>query len=205
VIAALLKGLGVGLAIAAPVGPIGVLCIRRTLADGRRHGLAAGLGAATADACYGMIAAFGLRAVTGVLLAAQWWLSLAGGLFLCYLGARTALARPAEASAGSNAAASLRGAYLSTLLLTLANPATILSFVAVFAGLGLVGGAGYEAATALVAGVFLGSALWWLLLSSVTSVLGQRLDVRWLRRVNWLSAATLVGFGLYALAGLRSR
>lgn len=200
-IAALLKGLAVGLAIAAPVGPIGLLCIRRTLSDGQRYGLASGLGAATADACYGVVAGFGLTFLSRFLVAQQFWLTLGGGVFLCYLGARTALARP-PARAVSTDPGRLRGAFFSTLLLTLANPMTIMSFIAVFAGLGLGTRPAYGLATALVAGIFLGSALWWLLLSSATSLLRSRLSANWLRGVNWLSAALLLAFGLHALAGL---
>jgi threonine/homoserine/homoserine lactone efflux protein len=200
-IAALLKGLAVGLAIAAPVGPIGLLCIRRTLSDGQRYGLAAGLGAATADACYGVIAGFGLTFLSRFLLTQHFWLTLGGGVFLCYLGGRTALARPPERTIGADPG-QLRSAFFSTLLLTLANPMTIMSFTAVFAGLGLGTRPAYGLATALVAGIFLGSALWWLLLSSATSLLRSRLNVQWLRGVNWVSAALLFGFGLYALAHL---
>ena len=116
----LLRGGLIGLAIAAPVGPIGVLCIRRTLADGWVFGLVSGLGAATADALYGCIAGFGLTLVSAALISHQAWLRLAGGLFLCYLGTRTLISRPAEQ------AASVRGgglwrAYGSTLFLTLTN------------------------------------------------------------------------------------
>ncbi|HEX9474391.1 MAG TPA: LysE family transporter [Steroidobacteraceae bacterium] len=200
-IAALLKGMAVGLAIAAPVGPIGLLCIRRTLSDGRRYGLAAGLGAATADACYGVVAGFGLTFLSRFLVTQHYWLTLGGGVFLCYLGARTALAHPPERAVAADAG-SLGSAFFSTLLLTLANPTTIMSFTAVFAGLGLGSRPAYSLAMALVAGIFLGSALWWLLLSSATSLLRSRLSARWLRGVNWLSALLLVAFGLHALAGL---
>jgi LysE type translocator len=123
-----LRGLVIGFSIAAPVGPIGVLCIRRTLADGRAAGFFSGLGAATADALYGAVAAFGLTAISSVLIGQATWLRLGGGLFLCYLGIKTFLARPA-AEATPARATGLIGAYVSTLLLTLANPTTILSFV----------------------------------------------------------------------------
>src|SRR5437868_3361367 len=131
-----LKGLIIGFSIAAPVGPIGVLCIRRSLAEGTRVGLVTGLGAATADALYGCVAGFGLSAISKFLDKQQFWLGLLGGIFLCYLGVKTFLSRPA-----SNAAEAKSGGffmtYASTLLLTLTNPSTILSFVAVFAGFGL--------------------------------------------------------------------
>ncbi|MBS1966520.1 MAG: LysE family transporter, partial [Chloroflexi bacterium SZAS-1] len=161
----LLKGLLIGFSIAAPVGPIGALCIRRTLANGRAAGLVSGLGAATADAMYGCIAGFGLTFISSLLMSQQLWLKLIGGAFLCYLGIRTLLARPA-AQAANASGVGLFGAYASTFFLTLTNPTTILSFLAVFAGLGLASAAGnYGAAALLVLGVFIGSALWWLLLS----------------------------------------
>ena len=125
----LLRGLIIGFSIAAPVGPIGVLCIRRTLAQGRAAGLVSGLGAASADALYGCVAGFGLTFVSGLLIAQQSWLKLLGGVFLCYLGVRTLLAQPAERAAAAGGMG-LAGAYGSTFLLTLTNPTTILSFAA---------------------------------------------------------------------------
>ncbi|MGH7682576.1 MAG: LysE family translocator, partial [Candidatus Eiseniibacteriota bacterium] len=132
----LLRGIVIGFSIAAPVGPIGVLCIRRTLADGRAAGLATGLGAASADAIYGCLAAFGLTALTSALVGAQTWVRLIGGAFLIYLGAKTLLAKPGDRPAQATASG-LVSAYASTFLLTLTNPMTILSFVAVFAALDL--------------------------------------------------------------------
>lgn len=195
----LLRGLAVGFSIAAPVGPIGVLCIRRTLADGRAAGLVSGLGAATADAIYGSIAGFGLTFVSGFLLSQTGWLRLVGGAFLLYLGIRTLLSRPAERPAAASGTGLAR-AYASTFLLTLTNPATILSFVAVFAGLGLASAGGdYAAATLLVLGVFSGSALWWLLLSGGVSLFRARFDPRAMRWVNRLSGVVIATFGLAAL------
>jgi threonine/homoserine/homoserine lactone efflux protein len=195
----LFRGLVIGFSIAAPVGPIGVLCIRRTLAHGRATGLAAGLGAAAADAVSGAIAGFGLTAVSALLVRQQGAMRLVGGLFLCYLGVRTFLARPAEQAARAGGAG-LVGAFTATFGLTLANPATILSFVAVFAGLGIAGAGNWREATIRVAGVFVGSALWWLLLSGVVGVLRSRLDLSTLRWVNRLSGTVLVAFGAAALA-----
>src|SRR5882724_10962833 len=123
----MLKGMAIGFAIAAPVGPIGVLCIRRSLAQGRQIGLVTGLGAATADAAYGCVAALGLTAVSGFLVGQRGWLAFLGGLFLCYLGIRTFIRRPAEQAAEVRDDGFL-SAYFSTLLLTLTNPTTILSF-----------------------------------------------------------------------------
>jgi threonine/homoserine/homoserine lactone efflux protein len=195
-----LQGLLLGFSIAAPVGPIGVLCIRRTLAEGRAVGLASGLGAAAADAAYGLVAAFGLTAISSVLVGQRFWLGLLGGLFLLYLGARTLLARPAEQPAHAASGRGLVGAFLSTLALTLTNPMTILSFVAIFAGLGVAAGADYGAAL-LVGGVFLGSAAWWLTLSLLVGALRSRFDARAMLWVNRLSGVIILGFGLVALWG----
>lgn len=197
----LLRGIVLGFSIAAPVGPIGVLCIRRTLSDGRLTGLVSGLGAASADALYGSIAGFGLTLISGWLTAQQTWLALLGGGYLVYLGLRTALAQPAEQAARpQHSGGGLLGAYTSTLFLTLTNPLTILSFAAVFAGFGLASrAADYAQAAALVGGVFLGSAGWWLLLSGGVSLLRSRMTPALLRSVNILSGLVLVGFGLLAL------
>jgi threonine/homoserine/homoserine lactone efflux protein len=199
----LLRGLIIGFSIAAPVGPIGVLCIRRTLAEGRASGFVSGLGAATADAVYGCIAGFGLTFISSILISQQVWLRLVGGLFLCYLGLRTFLARPAEEAASAKGRG-LIGAYASTFFLTLTNPMTILSFAAVFAGLG-VGSAsgGYGSASLLVLGVFLGSALWWLTLSGGVGLFRTKFRPDWLRWVNRISGVIITGFGLIALLSLR--
>jgi len=197
----LIKGLVVGFSIAAPVGPIGLLCIRRSLEQGRVAGLATGLGAATADAAYGCIAGFGLTAVSGFLLAHVFALRLGGGAALCYLGARTFLSAPARREA-QTAASGLKSAYWSTLLLTLANPTTILSFIALFAGFGLVASPSYAAAATLVTGVFVGSALWWLFLSSSVALMRHRVSTRSMQVINRLSGGSIVAFGLYALSTL---
>ncbi len=159
------KGMILGFSIAAPVGPIGVLCIRRTLADGRLTGFLSGLGAATADATYGAVAAFGLTAISSLLVHQQTPLRIVGGAFLAYLGVRTILAHPASQAAKTRERHQLLRSYLSTVGLTLTNPTTIFSFVAIFAGLGWAGTrqAGYASAALLVLGVFCGSAFWWLI------------------------------------------
>jgi threonine/homoserine/homoserine lactone efflux protein len=194
-----LRGLAIGFSIAAPVGPIGVLCIRRTLAEGSLFGLVSGLGAATADAFYGCIAGFGLTVLSSALVRQQGWLRLLGGAFLCYLGFRTFFARPAKEGISSGGKG-LLGAYASTLLLTLTNPLTILSFAAIFAGLGVGGADGkYSSGATLVLGVFVGSALWWLTLSSGVGLLGKSFNSSRLRWVNRISGAVITAFGLAAL------
>lgn len=199
----LLRGMTVGFAIAAPVGPIGLLCIQRTLAQGRWAGLATGMGAATADAVYGMIAGLGLTAVASFLTGQQFWLAAVGGAFLCYLGVRTLLATPARQAAVVGSVGHW-GAYATTFALTLTNPMTIFSFLAVFAGLGLATAGGTPAkAAALVLGVFAGSALWWLLLSGGVSLLRRRIGPGVLVWVNRLAGTLLIGFGLYLVYDLR--
>jgi threonine/homoserine/homoserine lactone efflux protein len=195
------KGIAIGLAIAAPVGPIGVLCIRRSLSEGQKAGFATGLGAAAADAIYGGVAAFGLTAISNFLVQQKSWLSLIGGLFLCYLGFNTFRSKPAAAALKAGGTG-LIAAFFSTLALTLANPMTILSFVAVFAGFGLGTSSDYLGAGTLVAGVFLGSAFWWLLLSSGVSLFSARITSDWMLRVNRLPGVIIFAFGLYSLSTL---
>lgn len=196
------RGAVIGLAIAAPVGPSGVLCIRRTLADGRLAGFVSGLGAATADLIFGTVAVLGLTALADALAGVSLWTRLLGGLFLCYLGLRTLRERPAERPAAVSGRG-LAGAYVSTLFLTLTNPATILSFAAVFAGLGVASLAnGYGEGMLLVAGVFAGSALWWFTLSGLTGMLRARMTPRALRWVNIAAGLIILGFGVAALGSL---
>jgi threonine/homoserine/homoserine lactone efflux protein len=194
-----LRGIVIGLSIAAPVGPIGVLCIRRTLAQGRSYGLVSGLGAATADAVYGCIAGFGLTLMSSFLVERQLWLRLIGGAFLCYLGVKTLLTKPAEEAAEAKGTG-LLGTYGSTFFLTLTNPMTILSFAAIFAGLGVAEtGGNYASAVILVLGVFAGSALWWLLLSGGVGLFRTKFTPQALVWVNRVSGLVVVGFGMTAL------
>jgi len=198
----LLKGLIIGFSIAAPVGPIGVLCIQRTMAGGRAAGLITGMGAATADAIYGCIAGFGLSFISQFLIDQQLWLKLGGGFFLGYLGVSTILSRPKE-DAIQNGNQGLLGAYLSTFFLTLTNPMTILSFTAIFAGLGLAAGAGnYAAAASLVLGVFLGSAGWWLLLTSGVGLLWSQPGPAFAGWINRISGTVLIIFAVLALVSM---
>ena len=197
------KGLIIGFSIAAPVGPIGLLCIQRSLSGGWLLGLISGLGAASADAIYGIIAAFGVTAVSSLLIEQQLWFRLIGGGFLCYLGVKTLLAKPAEQSASAAKSAHPLRAYASVLFLTITNPMTILAFAAIFAGIG-VGGAsgGYGSAVLMVVGVFSGSMLWWTLLCSVVGLLHGRLRPQHLRGINCVSGVVLVGFGTVAMLSL---
>lgn len=185
-----------GLGIAMPVGPIGVLVIRRSLSEGRSIGIASGLGAASADGIYGLIATLGLGLVSSLLANVQFYTRLIGGAFLLYLAWTIYRAKPSQ-QAAKVSGLSWWGAYLSTLALTLSNPATILFFFGVVAGLGVRG-----SAWAIVPGFFLGSASWWISLSVVASAFGTRLTPAHLRVVNIASSLVILGFALYALLGL---
>ncbi len=199
----LVKGLLIGFVIAAPVGPIGVLCARRTLMHGRRAGFFSGMGAATADAIYGFIAAFGLTVVSDMLISRQFWLRLLGGAVLCVLGAKTLMSEPQEKKDIPKSIKRYAGMYTSTFLLTLTNPMTIFSFAAVFAGLGLAGAKGSaESAGILVLGVFLGSGLWWLSLVSILTLFKRRFRHHELQWVNRLAGVIIVGSGVLALLSL---
>lgn len=199
-----IRGLLIGFSIAAPVGPIGVLCISRTLDKGRVYGLVTGLGAATADGFYGFIAGFGLTIVSSFLVNFQSWIRLIGGLFLLYLGLKTILTKPAKRAAVVASTNNYFGAYASTVFLTLANPSTILSFVAIFAGAGLAGtNRSYLSAALLVSGVFIGSALWWFILSGGMSLLRKKVTPKWLLWINRISGTVLLLFGILALISLK--
>jgi threonine/homoserine/homoserine lactone efflux protein len=198
----LARGALLGFSIAAPVGPIGVLCIRRTLADGRLMGLATGLGAAAADGVYGALAALGLTAVTGALVGASTIVRLIGGVLLLVMAWRVWTA-PAPERAANVSASGLLGAFGSTFLLTISNPMTILSFLAVFAGLGIGSTHGRPlAGLLLVLGVIVGSAAWWFLLSAIVSLLRAKFDSRAMRWVNRVSAGVIAAFGVVAIASL---
>lgn len=194
-----LKGLAIGLVIAVPAGPVGLLCVHRTLLQGALVGLVSGLGAATADGVYGAVAALGLTGVAHFLLSYQDYLRLFGGAFLLVLGLRVLRRPPAAAAADSDGG--LLHAFASCFVLALTNPATILAFVAIFAGIGVVGaGDGYGEVISLMAGVFLGSALWWLALSGLVTALRGHVTPRLMAWIHRASGAILVGFGGGVLA-----
>jgi threonine/homoserine/homoserine lactone efflux protein len=197
---AFFKGLLFGFVLAATVGPMWVLCFRRTIEQGALAGLASGMGIAVADGFYGAVAAFGLTAISGFLLQHQFSIGLAGGAFLLYLGVKTLRSRPAPegSKAGST---SLAQGFLSTLGLTLANPPTILAFAAIFAGLGLVSG-DYAVAAVVVLGVFLGSASWWILLAAGAGWLRGRIGPKLFRAINIVSGITILGFAVWQLAAV---
>lgn len=198
------EGFILGFSIAAAVGPISLLVIRRTLAEGRTIGMVSGLGVATADGLYGAVAAFGLTAITDVLVAWRQALALVGGAFLLWVAWRTLRSLPAPdpstAPTGDEARSrGLAGAYLSTLALTLTNPLTIVSFAALFVGLGVTGDDAVSAA-ALTLGVFAGSVTWWVVLTSLVARLRSRITARGLRWVNIVSGLAIGTFAVVAIA-----
>ena len=204
-----LKALVIGLSIAAPVGPIGLLCIQRTLAHGRAIGFLSGLGAALADAFYGAIGALGVSAVIASMVAARVPLALGGAVFLAWMGVQLLRAPVATKARQAADATTPLKATLSVFFLTLANPMTILSFVAVFASIstGHVAGhtLGASQAATMVLGVFLGSALWWLGLSTMVSSVRHKLSAKTMQSINRLSGAILLAFAVYQLSTLLPR
>ena len=186
-------GLLVGFPIAASPGPISFLVLRRTLARGWRSGLVSGLGVATGDAIYAALAAFGVAVVTNVLISQRRWIGLLGGIALVVIGLRTISQNPPPRSSPK------RADYASMVALTLTNPPTILSFSAVFAGLGLSVEAGWLPAIGLVVGVMLGSALWWVVMTGLVSALRDRVTPAVTHAIRLASGLALIGFGVLAL------
>lgn len=200
-----LKGFIIGFSIAAPVGPIGVLCIHRSLHQGFRSGLATGCGAALADGTYGMIAGFGLTFIASFLINHIHWIKLFGGLFLLYLGFKILISRPAKQPSLSTSSKSLIRNFMTTFFLTLTNPMTIFSFIAVFASFGLGSiHTSYYAAGILILGIILGSLCWWLLLSgSVAILFRNKINQSQLYGINFLSGIVITIFGVTALLSLQ--
>lgn len=189
----------IGISIAAPVGPIGVLCIRRTLSNGKLAGFLSGMGAATADMIYGAIAAFGLTLITTALIENAFWLKLLGGLFLLYLGIKTFFEKPADQAALAKQGGYF-SMYFSTFFLTITNPITILSFAAIFAGTMI--GQNMGSPFLIIAGVFTGSASWWLALSFGVGLMRDKLNQNHMVWINRFSGATIFVFGIFALLNL---
>jgi threonine/homoserine/homoserine lactone efflux protein len=198
-----LKGIAVGMVIAVPVGPVGVLCVRRTIFEGRLFGLLSGLGAASADTVFGIVAGFGLTVVSDWLLGWQDWLRAGGGLFLVWVGIAALRRPPAERGPSERNAENLFGAFATTFVLTISNPVTILAFLGVFAAVGFSGReATLDRAGMLVAGVLAGSLLWWLTLSAVAGLFRTRFREVHLRWMNRISGSILVASGIYLLLSL---
>jgi threonine/homoserine/homoserine lactone efflux protein len=205
-LSAFARAFAVGLLVAVPVGAMAMRCIERTLSRGHGSGYATGAGIATADGLYAAVAAFGLTALTSVVVGAQAWVRLVGGAFLVYLGVRAVLSRPRACDETRAGAASLLGAYGSAFGLTLSNPQTIVAFAGIFAGAGLaVSGGGWSLPAVTVAGVFCASLSWWAVVVTVTGALRERVGERVLLWVTRVSGAAIVVFGLLAMwAGVAS-
>lgn len=192
-----LEGMIVGFSIAAPVGAIGFLCIQQTLQGGIALGIATGLGAAVADTMYGIIVALGLGVMQSTLLTYKMPLSIIGGLFLCFLGIKKFLSEPPKERRIA-ASSDLLKAFVSTFFLTLTNPATILDFMALFTGL-TIDTSGHLNSVKFVAGVFLGSAFWWLLLSTIVGLFRHKISHQLLRMINYAAGVVIFGFGVWCL------
>jgi len=200
----LLKGVAVGLAIAAPVGPVAVLCVRRTLLQGHRAGFASGFGAVTADVIFGSIATFGVAALSDELMAHEVALRVVGGVFLIALGINTYLKAPPQP--GRPLAGRLIRSYASAFLLTITNPITIFAFTAIFAGFGIVGrDMSLPASWSLIVGVAAGATLWWSGLTLAAGLLRERAAAHELRWLNQLSGGLILLFALGAFCSLGLR
>ncbi|MEI7556214.1 LysE family transporter [Candidatus Chlorohelix sp.] len=197
-----LRGLLIGFSIAASVGPIWVLVMRRTLAYGSLPGLVSGMGVATADGLYGAIGGFGLTFVSSLLVEQSLWLRLIGGGFMCYLGIKIGLSAPVAREA-KDSGGKLSRLYISTFLLTLTNPMTIISFAVILAGLGAGSTNGnYLATLILILGVFCGSSVWWVVMTSLLGMLHKKITPRIMRWINWISGFIIFAFGVVALLTL---
>jgi len=196
-----LKGIAIGFFMAIPIGPIGIMCIRKTLTEGRLSGLIIGLGAATADLFYGCVAAFGFTVISDTLTDQRIWIRIAGGALLFFLGVKTFRAHPKDPKLKTTGSGRLRS-YLTVVFLTLTNPLTIFAFIAVFAAFGLGDGLSFFSAAILVAGVFIGSCLWFLLLSSGTILFRKKLDLVGLKWVNKIAGILIIISGLIIIGSL---
>jgi len=199
--ALMLRGFVLGFTIAATVGPISLLVIRRTVAEGGLYGLVSGLGVATADATYGAIAAFGLTVITDLLINARQVLGLIGGVFLLWMAWQAIHSTPTEAATVTTRRGGYAGAYLSILGLTMTNPMTILAFGALFAGFGVRNGASGDAAL-VVLGVLLGSSTWWVVLTTVVGRLRTRVTPRWIHRINVASGVVIGAFAIVVMGSV---
>jgi threonine/homoserine/homoserine lactone efflux protein len=200
----LIKGIVVGMVIAVPAGPVGVLCVRRTFFEGAFFGIASGLGAAIADVIFGIIAGLGLTVVRDLLLGYQEWLGAFGGLYLLVIGWRTVVSR-ANADPQPITGENLAAAFVSTFALTITNPITILAFAAIFAKVGFDSdGVSLVMVLILVGGVFVGSLVWWLGLSFGIAALRRFAHMQHLAWVNRVSGTILIvsGAGLLASVAL---
>lgn len=196
------KGLAIGFSLAVPVGPIALLCIRRTLTKGPASGLASGMGAAVADGLFGVVAGFGVAFIENFLFHHSLALRILGGVVLCYAGVKVFFSIPPENSADTSENGLMRD-FVSSLVLTVTNPLTAVTFAAIFAAAGVGGRDGSYLMTAImVTGVCCASALWWLLLCGVVSVFHGRMNPRGIQIINRFSGTLIAAFGLIVLVSV---
>ena len=193
-----IRGLIIGLTIAAAVGPITLLVIRRTIDHGGLYGFASGLGVATADATYAGVAAFGLTAITSLLVSGHVLLGIVGGAVIAFMGYRTMISRPTGPAPDAERPGMV-GAFASIYALTMTNPLTIVLYAGVFAGIGLVAGSSFADAAVITVAAWLGSTLWWVILCSFVAWVRGRVSTRAMLWVNRISGAALVAFGIVAV------
>jgi len=198
----LIKASIIGLSIAAPVGPIGLLCMQRTLLNGSKVGFSCGLGAASADALYGAVGALGLTTVTQMFTSLSVPLAFLGGFFLLWLGLQLMRTKPEQAISFNDKRLGMFTAFFSTMALTLANPMTILSFIAVFSALGGSIVLSLQTTSVMILGVFLGSAAWWLMLTLGVSIIRHKINPLMMRKINKAAGALLISFGGWQLISL---
>lgn len=196
-----LKGIAIGFVMAIPIGPIGIMCIRKTLTEGRISGLIIGLGAATADLFYGCVAVFGLTIISDTLNSQRIWIRIVGSALLLFLGIKTFRAKPKDPKLKISGSGRLRS-YFTVVVLTLTNPLTIFAFIAVFAAFGLGDGLSFFSAVVLVAGVFIGSCLWFFLLTSGTILFRKKLDLVGLKWVNKIAGILIIISGFIVMGSL---
>jgi threonine/homoserine/homoserine lactone efflux protein len=196
-----LKGIAIGFLMAIPIGPIGIMCIRKTLTEGRLSGLIIGLGAATADVFYGCVAVFGLTVISDTLSDQRIWIRIVGGALLFFLGIKTFRAQPKDPKLKISGSGRLRS-YFTVVVLTLTNPLTIFAFIAVFAAFGLGVGLSFFSAVVLVAGVFIGSCLWFFLLTSGSILFKKKLDLVSLKWVNKIAGILIIISGFIVIGSL---
>lgn len=199
----LFKSILMWMAIVASIGPIGLLCINRTLKYGFWAGIITGLGVSVADAIYGCVSGFGLTFISNFLISHQFVIRLVGGLFLCYLGFKIFFKAATSTSIAENKKTYV-GDFLSAFILTLTNPMTIITFIAVFASMG-IGSVytGYNHAVVIIAGIFFGSLLWYLILSSLVSIAHKRINAEIMKWINRISGIIIIVFGILAIVGFK--
>lgn len=205
-----LGGIIIGILVAAPIGPVNLICIRRTLAYGPLNGFFSVLGGVAGDGIFAAISAFGLTAMSRLIEGYATPLKLAGGIILIGYGIHNFRAEVTDPRNGCPVRtkelgeATLHAAIAGSFFLTLTNPATLIGFAALFAGLGTLVGddASFPAAAALVGGVVLGSAFWWLTITTLTGAFHRHINARTMHRINHISGAVVTAFGLLVLADL---